>query len=43
MNLNILSEYCAKCKAYGWTPSWDAFKKYVILKERGLIKLWAKN
>jgi len=41
MNLNILTEYCFKCKLYGWQPSWKGLKVYKEIKEKGLIQLWS--
>jgi len=41
MDIKILKEYCIKCKAYGWQPSWEGLKAYKEIKEKGLIKLWS--
>jgi len=41
MNIKTLHEYCIKCWAYGWQPSWEGLKKYATLKQKGLIQLWS--
>lgn len=41
MNINILIEYCNKCRIYSWEGSWKGLKEYKKLKEKGYIKLWS--
>lgn len=41
MGIDILTEYCHKCKIYGRKGTWNGLKEYKKLKEKGLIELWS--
>lgn len=34
MSVDILIEYCRKCKLYGLSPSWDGLKLYNLLSQK---------